>query len=269
MQVCFADKSDVAAAMQQLTRNYELYKLCFPDPDERETLQKLKLLFLRIPGWRFAWLQDGGHVIAVCQFCRVTPSAAFIEHLFVEPSLRLRRYGSTLLRAVEQRLFAEGVEELYAEMNDAELMTKEEIARDNPDPRERLLFWERQDWLLLDAPYRQPPLVDLVPTDSERALIGEETEELSIDEGAADAATVDYLQIIGKLRDRVGTVSSERFKSAVAGYFQTFLPQQSKAELDSCYLEIAAKLSGLSDINLVPIGSRRIYGQLRNPPKVD
>lgn len=260
MDIKFGDKGRQIESLRDLDGCYRLYQSCFPDPDERESLAKLKLLFLRVSGWSFATLQDGGSLTAACHFCRVSEAAAFIEHLYVEPSRRLQGIGSSLLNGVSTMLFDSGVEELYAEMNDAELMSEDEIARDDPDPRVRLIFWKRQGWQTVNGPYRQPALVNLVPTAAEAALIGTEGEE-DTDE---PAGTVDYLQIICRLRSPSTVLSAGRFKDAVGGYFKTFLPDTCAVADEPCYKEIGERLRNVSQLELLPIGSPRSLAQPRN-----
>src|SRR5262249_42964280 len=157
-------------------------------------LTKLSLLFLRIPGWSFARVRDDEqNLVGVCQFCRVSQEIAVLEHLFVDEERRKSGFGSALLGAVERSLFDDGVKVIIAEMNDHHLMTEEEIAGDSTDPEERYIFWTKMGYRTVDAPYRQPPLVDFTPTARERELIGPVDEETEEAESGEPSGTVDYL----------------------------------------------------------------------------
>ena len=134
MKWIVCDKNQLHAGLDGIDDNYELYVSCVPDPDERETKQKLKLLFVRVSGWNYAQLfDDSGALKGVCQFVQLGRSA-FFEHIYVAPEVRLLGYGTELLLTVEKFLAERGVEFVFAEMNDDRLMTAEEIAADVPHP---------------------------------------------------------------------------------------------------------------------------------------
>ncbi len=263
VQVVFGDKVNVRESLAQMVRNYDLYVGCFPDPDERETLRKLQLLFLRVPGWNYAQLFVEGELIAVCQFCVVSSKSAFLEHIFVSEENRLRGYGSMILAAVEEHLWGMDLRYVCAEMNDAHIMTEQEYAADFPKPEERNIFWLKKGYRCVNGSYRQPALEDWVASEEEEDLIvPEEVAEEAADEEEAPSS-VDYLCVIVKSRFGGNTIPTEDFEDTVAGYFGTFLPAGEDPRQDPCFVEAHALHAGLASLDLIEIGSRRSICQNR------
>jgi hypothetical protein len=83
------------------------------------------------------------------------------EHTWVAPDYRGKGFGSSIVKVTEAVMRQNRAGAMIGEFNDPMLMTPEERELDRlagVTPEGRLLFWARQGYTQLDAPYVQPPL---------------------------------------------------------------------------------------------------------------
>lgn len=264
LKFVYGDKSNPVASLARMLRSFLLYVKCFPDAKERETQQKLHLLFLRVPGWNFVQVFDEvtDALVAVCQFCVINEDSAVLEHLYVEPDRRREGIGTLVIEELERYLDRN----IYAEMNDQHVMTRAQLEADDPPPEERNPFWDGLGFKMVNAGYRQPALEDWVPTQAELDLGVDPGEEASLEEGQdEEEGSVNYLCILVKTRKVAKTLPTRVYLKLVSGFFRTFLPADQEATQHPCYLETAEQLDGVEELELLKIGSKRTISQTGDP----
>ena len=116
---------------------------------------------------------------------------------------------------------------------------------------------------MVNAPYRQPPLADFIPTAAELELLADEDELEESSGDSEEPATLDYLSVIVKPLNGGDTVPPLVYLDALSDYFGTFLPTGQDPRQDQCYLEAETLLSDQVLLDLMPLGTARTLVQTR------
>lgn len=167
--------TDSAEDCRRLDQFYEqLFIPCFPDPNERESLENMKAyLTAKRNGWYESLGEmncyhillgdmDGRAVAAAVFDYLAGPNVGILEFILVSEEMRGQGIGSRMHRQVEEVLRKDALRAGHAsldgiviEMNDP---FQVELATDNVDPFERARMWGQWDYEVMEFPYVQPAL---------------------------------------------------------------------------------------------------------------
>jgi GNAT superfamily N-acetyltransferase len=175
MTITIREMTDSAEDCRWLDQFYEqLFIPCFPDPNERESLENMKAyLTAKRSGWYESLGEKNSYhillgnaderVIAAAVFDYLAgPNVGILEFILVSEECRGQGIGSRMHRQVEEVLRQDALRAGHAsldgiviEMNDP---FQVDLAMDNVDPFERARMWGQWNYEVMEFPYVQPAL---------------------------------------------------------------------------------------------------------------
>lgn len=150
----------------------------FPDENERESLENMiNYLKLKEEGW---YNKNNYHIIIVTEHEEIIggaiidyftkPNCGAIEFILVKPEYRVKNIATQILEYIKEILEIDAknnkkeLDFIFGEVNDP-VKTSEE--NDSMNPNDRLKFWYRRNYFILNMYYLQPALSEETkPVDS-------------------------------------------------------------------------------------------------------
>lgn len=157
-----------ARGRELFDRCYKLYEESFPDRNEIQSAELLlRTIHSRGDSFDMLALTEGERVLGVRHISIIQTDRPEIgtcivdEHLYVDRSDRKRGIGRALIEETEPFIRSRGVHMVFAEINDPNAMTHEQLACDAESgitTHQRVQFWKKCGYDGIDAQYAQPPL---------------------------------------------------------------------------------------------------------------
>ena len=216
---------------------YEAYAKNFPCENERDTQNEIRrLLESQVGDWDISIIRHGEKIIAGyhTKLINISEYGVFsvAEYLWSDKAARGTGLGKLLYERTIRARREQGSLGHFGEIRDVEMLPVEEMINDKragTTADKRIGFWKKQNRLVLDAPWLQPPL----------HATGEE---------------LDYLMLtLSPLDD---TCPKEFSRTA---YLELFHRYYSKERNPKTYANLEDLTSDIETVPLIPIGERRSF----------